>query len=249
MATIIVRLLLVFCVCGVTHAEPLRIASIDWCPQMCQGEERQGYVTEIVERVFAGSEYELDVTIYPWSRAIFMVRSGEAHALLSPTKNEAPGLLYPSHEVGQQKMCFFTLAESNWRFSGVESLQGVRLGLARNTAPPALSAFIRDHGNAVQVISYDHSYLQKSLKQLSAGRIGTFMFTYNSVMDELRRLEQTARYRSAGCFNAEKIYLAFSPEASQRQAIESVMMFFDQRMNTLQQNDAFKSIFDRYQLQ
>jgi len=231
------------------RAETLKIASIDWCPQLCQDQERRGYITEIVEMVFEGSPYNLDITVYPWSRAIFMVRSGRAHALLSPTKNEAPNLLYPERELGTQKMCFFSAAESKWRYSGVESLNGLNVGIARDTSTKELSAYMRANGDSVQVMSYDHSYIEKSLKKILAGRVDTFLSTYNSVIDEIRTLKLEGKYRSAGCLAAENIYMAFSPDKSREIEVEKMMAYFDQAMRELKNSDRLQGIFDRYELE
>jgi len=231
------------------RAETLRIASIDWCPQLCQDQERRGYITEIVEMVFEGSRYNLDITVYPWTRAIFMVRSGRAHALLSPTKNEAPNLLYPERAIGAQKMCFFSAAESKWRYSGVESLMGLDVGIAQDTSTKELDAYMRDNGDSVQVIPYDHSYIEKSLKKILAGRVDTFLSTYNSVIDEIRTLKLVGKYRSAGCLAAENIYMAFSPDQSREVEVEKMMAYFDRRMRELKSSDRLQSIFDRYQLE
>ena len=59
----------------------LKIASIDWCPQMCHEETIRGYVHDIVELIFSNEKYELDIHRMPWSRAIKMVNEGKYDAL------------------------------------------------------------------------------------------------------------------------------------------------------------------------
>lgn len=67
----------------------IKIASIDWCPQLCPEREQQGYVTDIVREVFTESDYDLVIDFFPWPRAIKVVRNGEYEALLSPAKRIA----------------------------------------------------------------------------------------------------------------------------------------------------------------
>ncbi len=230
------------------RAETIKIAAIDWCPQLCQDRDRPGYVTEIVEMVFADSGYNLEMAIYPWTRAIFMVRSGRAHALLSPTKNEAPHLRYPEHAVGVQRMCFFSLADSNWRFSDIASLQGVSVGIAQDTSTPELEAFMKDNAEWFQVMPYDHGFVEKNLKQISAGRMDTFLSTYNTVTHTIRLMESEGVYRSSGCLTEENIYMAFSPEETRQRQITKMMTYFDQRMDQLKRSDRLKAVLDRYKL-
>jgi len=91
----------------------ISIAAIDWCPQICYQDINNGYVVELVEEVFKGTRYQLDIDIYPQSLAIRLVTEGKADALLSPANAEALQLLFPVNEVGKQQMCFFTSKNSD----------------------------------------------------------------------------------------------------------------------------------------
>ena len=65
-------------------AETINISAIDWCPQICVGGDKPGYVVELVREVFKGTKYSLNIEHYPWSRAIKNVLQGKYDALLSP---------------------------------------------------------------------------------------------------------------------------------------------------------------------
>ncbi len=127
--------------------EVVSVAAIDWCPQLCPEEERAGYVIDIVKAVFRDSEYQLDISYYPWSRAIFLAETGKLDALLSPAKAEAPALLYPGEEVGIQRMCFFTRADSDWQYQGVHSLADKQIGIATDTSIEELNEFVANYPN------------------------------------------------------------------------------------------------------
>jgi len=60
------------CIClmcvATSHADdriPLKIAAIDWCPQICPGKTDPGYIIDIVEELFRSSPYEPVISIYP----------------------------------------------------------------------------------------------------------------------------------------------------------------------------------------
>lgn len=39
----------------------ITIAAIDWCPQICYQDIRKGYIVDLVEEVFKGTQYQLDI--------------------------------------------------------------------------------------------------------------------------------------------------------------------------------------------
>ncbi|MFT5295001.1 MAG: polar amino acid transport system substrate-binding protein [Colwellia sp.] len=70
-------------------SKTIRIAAIDWCPQVCINQPIEGYTVELIRKVFEESDFELVIDIYPWSRAIKYVTNGEYDALLSPAKKRS----------------------------------------------------------------------------------------------------------------------------------------------------------------
>lgn len=230
-------------------AAPLKISIIDWCPQLCPGKEYAGYVMDTMNMIFEGSPYEVEIQTYPWSRAIYSVKTGQSQALLSPAKSEAPELLYPEHEIGIQRMCFFTTKASQWTYSGAESLSGLQIGLATDTSVEELNSYITENSHQFQLMPYNDTYISKSLKKLDAGRIDTFLFTYNTTLYEMKALGLDADYRSAGCVSFAKIYMAFTPNSSQRPQIEKLMTYFDEKMGELKQSGKIGQIMTRYGLE
>ena len=58
------------------QAETIKVAAIDWCPQICVDETRPGYTVELIKKIFQDSEYTLEIDLFPWSRAIKYVSEG-----------------------------------------------------------------------------------------------------------------------------------------------------------------------------
>ena len=128
-----------------SDAETLKIAAIDWCPQICVNELKAGYTVDLINKVYEDSLYELDIDVFPWARAIKYVSEGQYDALLAPAKKEAPDLVYPNFSVGSQRMCFFTSASNPWRYSGEESLVNMQFGIAFDTSIEELNQYIAKH--------------------------------------------------------------------------------------------------------
>ena len=231
------------------NAESLRVSTIDWCPQICPQGELPGYVIETAQKIFADSPYELSTKDYPWTRAIKLVEAGDNHALLSPAKEEAPNLLFPKHEIGIQRMCFFTKKESAWQYSGLESLAGLKIGVANDTSIEELNDYMKKNQKQFGSLPYNDTYIEKSIKKLDADRIDTFIFTYNSTIYEMSQKGILEKYRSAGCVSVAKIYMAFTPDPSKAKSVKKMSDYFDSKMKALKESGDIKVIMKRYNLE
>lgn len=226
----------------------ITVAAIDWCPQICSDNTHQGYVVDLVEEAFKGTKYQLDIQIYPWSRAIKLVSSGKVDALLSPAKAEAPNLLYPTMEVGNQQMCFFTSINSDWLYSGIKSLQGKQIGIATDTSIEELNDYVKHNPEQFQYQPYHERYIIQNAHKLDKQRIDSFLFTKNSTIYELKKYNKRDKYRLAGCVSQEKIYLAFTPSKSTTKDIIDMMTIFDEQVKALHKTPFISHLMAKYGL-
>lgn len=230
------------------YAQTLEVTAIDWCPQLCSSSEKPGYVLDTLKAVFKDSPYEISVKTYPWTRSIDLVKTGAAHAVLAPAKSEAPDLIYPENPIGIQRMCFFTKKESNWTYAGVDSLQGMKVGVAKDAAPQELNSYIAKNKKRFQFMPYNESYLTKSLKKLDGNRFDTFIFTYNTTVYEMNEMSVSDKYRMAGCVTKDYIYVAFSPSGKNKSVVSEAMKFYDNKINELHENGTISNIMSSYKL-
>jgi len=231
------------------QAEHIKIASIDWPPQLMPNAEKPGYIREIITQVFKDSPYQLQIKTYPWSRAIHLVSNGKADALLAPAKIEAPGLLYPVNEVGLQRMCFFTKADSTFQYTGVQSLAGMKIGILQDgSISESLTKYVATHPRQFSYMPYNKNYLQQSLGKLRMGRIDAFLFTYNSTIHALNQLKIKDRVQVAGCDYQAKVYIAFTRSKDTGVDIIKLQKYFDQKMATLITSEKLPQIMQSYGL-
>lgn len=226
----------------------LEVNAIDWCPQICLDQEKPGYIVELVNEVFKGTSYQLNIQIFPWSRAIRNVSQGKADALLSPAKSEAPHLLYPEKEVGFQQMCFFTLNDSSWHYDGIDSLKGVQVGIAKDTSIEELNDYVNAHPGQFQFQPYHERYVSQSLAKLDKGRMDTFLFTKNTTKYVLASLGKAKKYRVAGCVSKAPIYMAFTPAHANGATMLNIMATFDERLKELHENGFYRNLLNKYGL-
>lgn len=224
----------------------VRIAAIDWCPQICPNNLKKGYVVDIIESVYRETGYDLDIQFFPWSRAIKVVREGLFHALLSPAKEEAPDLIYPHLPVGQQQMCFFVNSNSSWTYNGIGSLRGLSIGMAQDSSIEELNQYRNSHPEQFQLQPYLKRFVKQNVLKMQKGRIDTFLFTKNTTFYDLAALDLTDSVKLAGCVSSANIYIAFSAFQKHEELVSTLSAIFDERMKELTSGDAFKSILNPY---
>ncbi len=235
-------------VCNLVHGDTVKVAAVDWCPQICVDKQNPGFVMETVKMIFKDSPYDLEIEIYPWTRAIKMVNAGEAQALLAPTKKEAPNLRYPVQAIGSQKMCFWTKPESTWQYTDINSLEAVQIGFAYDVAIAELSDYMKSHEERFQLMSFNHEYIVKSMKKLEFGWIDTFLLTHNFARYEFHALNVTNKVRLAGCLTPESYYMAFTARSRDPEKISKMMTFFDLKIKELKSSEKIPQIMSRYGL-
>lgn len=231
-----------------TDQEIIKVAAIDWCPQLCNDPERPGYVSEILSLVMGSSPFIIDAETLSWSRAIYQVRKGRKLILLSPAKAEAPDLIYPDYEIGVQRMCFFTRVDNPWNFTAPDSLKNMVIGIGSDTSIPVLNEYIKNKSYNFQAMHYDHNFIDKNLKMLDSHRIDAFIFTQSSAFYELRKRGLAEKYKVAGCVSQEKIYMALTNDPRYQARVEALRAHFDTNISQLYASGEINRILQKYEI-
>lgn len=234
---------------SVSHAETIKFTAVDWCPQLCPDADDAGYIRDIINEIYDGSEFDFEVKFYPWSRALGLVEKGRAHGLLAPTKAEAPGLKYPVNEVGVQRVCFFTSADSSFNYTGVDSLKDQKFGAYYNGDFGEINEYMSTNENQIQYVQGDGSYIASNIKKLEAGRIDAFLYTHNALIHEIRRMGVDEKYRAAGCVVTDKLYVGFSSSGKMASKVQSMIDQWDKKMVELKRTDKIGQIMNKYGLE
>ena len=228
------------------HQKTIKIAAIDWCPQLCIEQPVKGYVYDIVEKVYQRANYKLVIDYFPWSRAIKLVRNGSYDALLSPAKKEAPDLIYPTTPVGVQQMCFFVGSRSQWRYEDIRSLAGLRIGMATDVSIEELNTFMHSNLAQFQFQPYNDRYVEQSVKKVLKKRVDTFLFTKNTTLFELRRLGLEKQIQEVGCVSKANIYIAFSPIKKNQHHVAQLINVYEAQMASILNSGSLHEILKKY---
>lgn len=199
-----------------TPTRTITIAADPWCPHNCDaGTGPEGYMIDIAREVFEAAGYVVEYVNLGWARALQLTREGYLDAVVGAFVTDAPDFVFPDIPQGRSLIAFFTHAESDWSYQGLDSLNDQTL-LAINgysyTAP--LDQYIRDHQHdpeRVWILS-GPAPLDRALQLLQQRR--TDVFVEDRYVMRWRLGQNTAGQlpvRDAGLLNETTSYVAFSP--------------------------------------
>jgi|GEM_PF-512330 len=226
----------------------IAVASIDWCPYICTGnEQKPGVLAEYVQQIFKDTGYTISFTTMPWARAIHETQSGNFFALLAPAKEEAPGLVFPNLSLGYQTMCMFTREDDPWQYNSVLSLEGRRIVHVIGAFPASLE---QARGSAIfYPISYDsETFVDRSLKMVLNKHTDTLLAPYYSTQDYINHKGLNDHIKTAGCAQQQALYLAFTPLDKEKIKVRKLTVLLDQKIAELEKTQTFERLLKRYGL-
>lgn len=226
----------------------VRVAQVDWCPQICVDHEQPGYIIEILEEAFLGSEFTFAYNTYSWARGISHTTNGETVALLAAAPKETPNLIFPDAPIGEQQACFFTLPTSNWLYSGENTLAGIGIGIPINISLEELDTYRENNPDQFHQQASTPRYIERSVKMLERKRVDTFIFFKNTVLHHMAQNDMVKHIRNAGCVTATPVYMVFSPAPHLKELGQQVMRHYERRYSILKGSGRIADIMARYGL-
>ncbi|PTS83656.1 ABC transporter substrate-binding protein [Pseudomonas sp. HMWF032] len=236
---------------GCLRAETLVIAGDIWCPVNCQpGSERPGIFVELAREIFAEAGIEVQYKALNWARTLQMVRRGELNAAVGAGVEDAPDFLFGTTPVASSRNCFFTRQASYWRFTGIASLAGQRLGVINDYSyGDQLNAYIAlHHGDSERIqIAAGDTALTLNISKLTHGRVDVVLENAWGMQAMLASLGHTGELREAGCRVPDvPIYLAFSPVLA---SSPRYVALFEQGVQRYRANGRLQALLDAYGVQ
>lgn len=166
-------------------------------------------VHDYLTYIFREHGIELEITFFPWSRAIKEVKKGRVDGLLTAVPTEAPGLLFTHTPTMNYSVCFFTEVSSDWEYKKIESLRGITLAVIQDYAygEPVDKYIQTSPKNNLSVIK--SGGIARLQRMLLAQRFDAFIADSNVVAWQLTNTLSSVR--KAGCLDEKPFYLAFNP--------------------------------------
>lgn len=197
-------------------ADSIKLRADAWMPYNGDPKDaKPGFSLEIARAALEPHGVSIDYQIMPWARAVKDLESGEIDALIGALGDEMPGMFMPSESVGQVTTEAITLAGSNWTYTGLASLDAVKVGFTRGyTYADDIDKYLAANAKKnVMEVGGDGPLVQ-ARALLERKRIDAFIEGEQVFLWGLTP-EQKALYKIGGqVVPAKDIFVAFSPKAA-----------------------------------
>ena len=228
-------------------AETLHVRADAWFP--VNGDPasvRPGFAIELLHRIFAPLDIDLDYQLVGWSRALEMANSGETDCVIGSYKSEAPNLVFPDTPLAFDSSVFYVLRDQPWRYSGVKSLHDVSVAvIAGYNYGRDVDAWV-DSGPANAVIAHGRNPLRNNLRMLLAGRVDTLLESPLVMRALLEEQGLEGRVIEAGRIDEQQpFYFACTPQGERGKRF---VRLYNEGVRRLRQGGEEQEIYQRYRV-
>lgn len=238
------------------QADTIRIKADEWCPFNCLPDsDSKGYMIEVAERIFQKAGHQLKYEVMPWSRSIEHARKGKIEGIVGATKGEVPDFIFPEEEFGISLDSFYVKRGNPWRFKGVESLDGMKVGIQNDYEyGERIDKYFAAHMDSgrIQAAPGDEP-VRLNIRKLVKGRVDAviedkLVFLYNA--KEAGLLDQVEEAGSNPIINpsdyqAVQVYIAFSPKNPKSGEYARIL---SEGIREMRASGEFQKILDKYGL-
>lgn len=228
------------------RAEVIKVASPDyWCPYSCKANTaEEGFTIDILRAIFEPQGDKIQYINLNYARALREVRLGRIQAISSAFREEAPGFTFPSLPISQDKYCFYTASAPGWRYSGADSLAGLKVGIIQGYSyGEEIDSYVKHNPAGFEVHSGE-DLTQKLARKVMLGRLDAFVEDTNLVQYLLAR-QPAIKLHESGCANESYPYFALSPTVKNGSELAKR---FDEGLLKLHRSGALEQIMRKYGL-
>lgn len=128
-------------------ADDIKIRADPWLPYSGSSEMNPaGYMVEMAKAIAEANDHTIEYRTLPWTNALDTVRAGKADCVVGAYKSDAEDFAFPDVGWGLSGNVFWGLAEQKWRYTGLPSLDGVKIGVLEDYSyGDELDAYIKEH--------------------------------------------------------------------------------------------------------
>ena len=210
---------------------------------------KKGYMVDIAETVFVRAGYRIDFTVVPWSRSLVETENAVSDGIVGIYFIQAreKNFVVPSEEIGISTNYFFVKSDSNWTYSGENSLKPMVLGVIADYDYGELNPYIKKLGteksHALQIVSGNEA-LEKNLKKLVASRITLFIEDPVVVNYVARQIGVDKQIKPAGMVQPRnRVGIAFSAKNPKSDDYARIL---SEGIQALRKSGELKTILDVY---
>jgi len=236
-------------VAGTAYSATLTVRADNWPPYNgVPTAKNPGYMIEVLKEIFEPQGIMVDYQLMPWTRACNDVNAGKYDAVVGTDKSENSNMVFPKESFGNMVSTMFVRNDSTWRYAGVESLAGKRLGVIDGYSySEELDPYIeKNKGSKVFAATGDDA-LPMLIKMLQAGRIDVLVDDANVMRFTMAGLG-TKNIVAAGKVDNEATALEFGLSNKSKTSADYARKF-DEGINKLRASGRLAEILNKYGVQ
>jgi polar amino acid transport system substrate-binding protein len=229
--------------------EKIVFGTINYCPFVCEGnKERPGLMIEIAKETFHNSPYDLKVSYMSLKRAVSEVKNNNVDGFILGSKVHFKSNHFPKTVTSPQPIYFFKSTEKNWKYTGIDSLKGKRIGAIENFN--YMNKSINDFLKTSKDITWlGHSNAHKrAFELLNLGRINTFIGGSYSTQ-YLANVHNASKFISKASkpisFYDNYISLTNKLPVNKR---DKILKLLDEKMKELKSSGKLQKIYNKYSI-
>ncbi len=235
------------------YSDKVSLRADNWCPFNCDPKDANpGYMIEIATAALKEKGHDVDYQILNWPRAIAESRDGKWNGIVGAARGDAEDFVFPSASLGNSNSCFFTKADSKWKYEDLKSLDSIVVGVIKDYSySEKFDKYVADHikdKKRIDMVAGD-SPLDSNVKKLEAGRIGAFIEDENVVRNHYRvKGLKFESLKVAGCVKQDDLYIAFSPHASVKAKSSEYAKLISDKVEAMRKDGSLKTLLQKYGL-
>ncbi len=235
---------------GTASADQITIVGDAWCPYNCEpGSASPGYMIEIAQQVFRKAGYTVVYRNVEWTKAVEETRKGTYTAIVGGARSDSPDFVFPDRALGKSHTIFFVKKGTAWKYSGMDSLRKIRLGVADGYSyNDEIDRYIAaNKGKPGLFIAGGDTPVRELIDKLMKGGIDAFIEdpgVYGNYCGTRGLMNVLGAIQTAGeSGTAEKIYIAFSPANSRSKTYAATL---SKGLDRMRMSGELKKILEKY---
>ncbi len=201
---------------GTAFCDEIIVCADSWPPFNADpASDKPGYMIEVARKVFVEKGHTLVYKLMPWARAISIARDGEINGIAGAAVGDAEDFVFPKNELGKLENHAFVLKDSIWKYTGIDSLKNIKLGLVLDyDYGQDVMKFIKENKGSKNIdIIGGNEPLKTNIQKLKAKRIDVLLETKPVFDYTAKEMGMVDTFISVGAVGeSDPIYIAFSPK-------------------------------------
>lgn len=233
-------------------SDTLRIATDEWCPYDCiasQNQGKVGYLGDLLVETLEAKGHKVEFVEVSYSRGLQLVREGKLDGTMACFREEAPDFVYPDFALGKSNSTFFSHKDSNWRYTGKDSLEQAELiGVIKgyDYVDPTVMDYLNQNPENVLAITGEKP-LERLLEMLINGRL-TAVIEDKSVLEyKAQQIGKADQLKVTGTTDVViDVYTSFSPQNPKAAEYAQIV---SEETRKMREDGRLQKLLDRYGIQ